>query len=60
MKIAPSIPENLTADQMLNKILFNDNKALEQFTNCSIINLIRPLLYFKPIPITAYIERSKI
>jgi hypothetical protein len=47
--IAPSIPDDSTADQKLNKALLTSEEAAESFKNYSFNNLLRPLPDFTPI-----------
>ena len=52
--IAPSIPDDSTADRRLNKALFSREEAAESFLDCEINDLLRPLPDFEPIPITPH------
>ena len=49
--IAPSIPDDFTADQKLNKILFNSEKTVKSLENCKIEDLLHPLPNFTPISV---------
>jgi hypothetical protein len=57
--IAPSIPDDSTADRKLNQALFGLEEALEQFENCSIEELLRPLPDFTPISIKQHKGRPQ-
>jgi superfamily I DNA and/or RNA helicase len=57
--IAPSIPDDFTADLKLNKLLFCSEKAIELFKDCQIDDLLRPLPYFKLISIHTYSGRPQ-
>jgi hypothetical protein len=59
LKIAPSISDDSTADQKLNKALFSSEEAVEQFKNCSFQELLRPLPNFMPISITTHSEKPQ-
>ena len=53
----PSIPDDSTADKMLNKALFSAEEALDLFKDCEINNLLRSLPYFEPISINIHPEK---
>jgi hypothetical protein len=55
--IAPSIPDDFTADQKLNKALFTSDEAAELFKDCSFNNLLRPLPDFTLISIAIHSGR---
>jgi Transposase IS4 len=57
--IAPSIPDDSTADQKLNKALFPIEEAAESFKDCSFNDLLRPLPHFTPIPIAIHSGRPQ-
>ena len=52
--IAPSIKDDSTIDQKLNKVLFSSEEAPKAFENCEINDLLRPLPDFEPISITTH------
>jgi hypothetical protein len=57
--IAPSIPDDFTADQKLNKALFTSDEAAELFKDCSFNNLLRPLSDFTLISIAIHSGRPQ-
>jgi hypothetical protein len=59
LKIAPSIPDDSTADKKLNKALFSSEEAIKQFKNCSFKELLRPLPDFTPISIKQHKGRPQ-
>jgi hypothetical protein len=54
INIAPSIPDDSTADIKLNKILFSFKEAPERFTDCSFKDLLRPLPDYTPISVATH------
>jgi hypothetical protein len=52
--IAPSILDDFTADQKLDKALFSSEEAVELFKDYSFNDLLRPLPEFTPISIATY------
>jgi Transposase IS4 len=57
--LAPSIPDDSTADKKLNSFLIPPEEAAENFENCLISEILRPLPDFKPIPLNLHNGRPQ-
>jgi len=57
--IAPSIPDNSTADKKFNNFLIPPAEAAEQFENRPISEILRSLLNFEPLSLKPHLEQPR-